>query len=71
MNMDNTSLDSIEQYDIADDSWRVLDIKLTYPMTGNLCHALGKDRVLILGCTMDQVQNPKTFEYHTRFTPHL
>ena len=51
MNMTDERLDCIEQYDIQKDIWRVLDIKLTYPMAQNICHTLGKDRVLILGCT--------------------
>ena len=71
MNMENERLDSIEQYDIQKDSWTVLDIKLSHSLAQNICHALGKDRVLILGCTPEQIQNPKTFDYHTKWTPHL
>lgn len=71
MNMTDERLDCIEQYDIQRDAWKVLDIRLTYPMSSNICHALGKDRVLILGCSGEQLQNPTTFQYYNKWTPHL
>ena len=48
-NLLNEQMDTIEQYDINNNSWRTLEIKIMYPVSHFVTHALGKDKVLIMG----------------------
>jgi hypothetical protein len=48
-NMESERLDTIEQYDIQRDIWYLVEIKMHQAIGFPVCHALGRDKVLILG----------------------
>ncbi len=54
-NIENERLDSIEQYDIVEDKWTLIDIKLSLPMSNMVCHAIGREKVLILGTGINEL----------------
>ena len=48
-NLLNEQMDSIEQYDIDYNKWRRLEVRIMHPVNNFITHALGKDKVLIMG----------------------
>jgi len=48
-NLMNDQMDSIEQYMIDQNKWIKLEIRITFPVSHFITHALGKDKVLIMG----------------------
>ena len=61
-NLLNEQMDSIEQYDIDRNKWRRLEIKIMQPVSSFVTHALGKDKVLIMGTHNRTITDPETGE---------
>ena len=47
-------MNSIEQYSIEEDTWKLLEIQIALPVTNFVSHALARDKVLILGTSTKQ-----------------
>ncbi|CDW80319.1 kelch motif family protein [Stylonychia lemnae] len=62
-NLDQGSLDTIEKFSIATQTWEVINVRLVRPMHDFVCHSIGKNRILILG-QPDSIQNQNQNEDH-------
>lgn len=61
-NLLNEQMDTIEQYDIDHNKWRLLEVKIMHPVSSFVTHALGKDKVLIMGTHNRTMTNQETGE---------
>ena len=58
--MEEERLKTIEQYDIHLNIWYIIEITLIEPINYPICHALGRDKVLILGSVPSDKMNETT-----------